>query len=230
MHMYDWIDNFDFLLFDLDGLLVDTERLHFKAYQEMCLKHGCSLPWSFSHYCGVAHLDSKGLREQICKEFPSLQEMSWEELYAEKKAIHLSLLQSGALKLMPGVSGLLNAICKRQMNSCVVTNSSRVLVETIQKALPALKRIPNWVVREDYAKPKPEPDGYLKAIELYGQKLKKIVGFEDSFRGLQALVKAGVNGVLISHEDHPQMTLVDKSVPVFSSFTKIPELFGSSSS
>ena len=42
-----WISNYDLFLFDLDGLLVDTEKLHFEAYKRLCSRFGYELAWDF---------------------------------------------------------------------------------------------------------------------------------------------------------------------------------------
>ncbi|MGD0665742.1 MAG: HAD hydrolase-like protein, partial [Rhabdochlamydiaceae bacterium] len=46
----DWTDKFDLFLFDFDGLLVDTEELHFKAYQMLCQGRGYKLPWDINRF------------------------------------------------------------------------------------------------------------------------------------------------------------------------------------
>ena len=67
-----WIKSFQLFLFDFDGLLVDTEYLHYEAYLEMCSRRGFLLPWNFSRYSQAAHHHPLALRDQIYAEFPGL--------------------------------------------------------------------------------------------------------------------------------------------------------------
>ena len=99
-----WINRYQLFLFDFDGLLVDTERLHLEAYVEMCRARGFELTWNLSQFCRVSHAKALGTREALYAEFPALleSESSWEVLHQEKKEAYERLLRAGRLKLMPG--------------------------------------------------------------------------------------------------------------------------------
>jgi beta-phosphoglucomutase len=203
----DWIHNYQLFLFDFDGLLVNTEKLHFAAYVEMCKGRGFVLDWDFNKYCSIAHSDDTALRKAIYWQFPKLfeQEPDWMVLYAEKKRAYFRLLEEGRLELMPGVEKLLKALEKANIKRCVVTHSLREQVDYIKEKLPLLNTIPVWITREDYTRAKPDPDGYLRAIERLGEPGDMIVGFEDSLRGFKALSGTSAKPVLICRDDHPQM-------------------------
>lgn len=193
-----FLASYDIILFDFDGLLVDTEPLHFIAYKEMCFKNQVDLSWDFTRFCKEAHSSALGIWQAFQKEFPSLlKEKSREVLYQEKKEIYQELLKTADLKLMPGVHALLQALTTSNTLSAVVTNSARSQVEPIRKILSILNVIPLWITREDYSLAKPAPDGYLRAIEQLGRK-ERIIGFEDTLKGIYALQAAGVEPVLVT--------------------------------
>jgi beta-phosphoglucomutase len=126
---------------------------------------------------------------------------------------------------MPGVEDLLNHLQKHHIARCVVTNSFRQQVELIRSKLPLLNTIPHWITREDYKNPKPHPEGYLKAIELYGKKGGKVVGFEDTVRGLEALRQTSALPVLICSEHHPLLAVARQGRGLhFPSFRSIQDL------
>jgi beta-phosphoglucomutase len=221
-----WFNSFQLVLFDFDGLLVNTENLHFGAYVAMCKKRGFDLSWDFDRFLQAAHFESTGLRDAIYAEFPVLysQEPRWEVLYAEKKQAYMNLLASGQLKLMPGVERMLQALENSKTKCCVVTNSPAEQVAFIKCALPALNSIPHWITREHYLKAKPDPESYLTAITKFADPNDRIIGFEDSFRGLKALLGAGAKGVMICHSSHPQFRMFSlNDVPHFQSFEHIPD-------
>jgi len=204
-----WVHQFDCFLFDFDGLLVNTEHLHFLAYRNLCKNHGIELNWDYQRFCQAAHFQAMGVRDALYQEFPALyqKEPSWEVLYAEKKQLYQESLKEGNLQLMPGVETLLKKLAEHDIPRCVATHSPLQQVEAIKQALPLLKTIPLWITREDYQKPKPEPDSYLLALQkcLTGLR-KKAVGFEDALRGLKALQAAQIETrILICSKDHPQM-------------------------
>ncbi len=220
-----WIEKFDLFLFDLDGLLVNTEMLHYEAYRSLCSHYGYQLPWNFSEYLEVAHASSEGLREALYPHLAS-QGGEWSSIYAMKKKIYQESLNKGKLSLMPGVEALLQELAGARLKRCVATHSTKEQVETIKHHLPILKTIPVWITREDYESPKPAPDAYLKAIELLADPGDRIVGFEDSFRGLQALRATLALPVLICDPKHRQLKSEELVGTVhYPSFEKIPSNF-----
>lgn len=195
-----WISDFHLFLFDFDGLLVNTEYLHFLAYKNMCAKRGHELTWDFAKYCSLALYEATAIKEGIYKEFPTLyqEEPNWDTLYQEKKEAYKHLLQYQDDLLMPGVEDLLKALKKANVKRCVVTHSPKEQVDLIRKKHPILETIPFWITRQDYTNPKPDPECYLTAIKKYGQAGEKVIGFEDSPRGFQALQGSNATPVLIS--------------------------------
>lgn len=221
-----WIKEFQLFLFDFDGLLVNTEEIHYLAYIRMCANRGFNLDWSFSRYCSAAHHLAEGLRDQIYEKFPQLliQEPDWNILYAEKKQAFIDLIQEGPVNLMPGVESFLSLLESINAKRCVVTHSARPLIDIIRKKNPVLNTIPNWITREDYSMPKPSPECYLKAIAAYAKDEDKVIGFEDAPRGLNALRMTRALPVLICPSDYPSVNEISKEgVLHFPSFNDLPK-------
>lgn len=219
-----WIRDFQLFLFDFDGLIVDTEGLHYAAYVNMMARRGFKLDWSYAKYSEMAHLNATAIKEGLYAEFPGL-DPNWDVLYAEKKQAYRELILSGNLKLMPGVEPLLKALELANIRRCVVTHSLLEQTLLIRSKLPILNSIPKWITREDYEKPKPAPECYLRAIQLYGRQGDKIIGFEDSLRGLEALKKTPALPVLICPAHHPLLEIATEEGNIlhYETFEKIPK-------
>lgn len=202
-----WVQNFQLFLFDFDGLLVNTEELHYLAYKRMCTGRGINLNWDFDYYCQLAHYSADGLRNELYKQYPVLKEkeIHWDVLYAEKKQAIFSILQEQPIQLMPGVERLLQTLADANIQRCVVTNSPKGLVDIVRSKNPILNTIPHWITRECYTMQKPHPEAYLKAIEMYGKPGDRIIGFEDTPRGLTALLGTSALPVIISVADYPEI-------------------------
>lgn len=215
-----WILEYSPIFFDFDGLLVNTEHLHYQAYQNTLQAHGISFPWSFMEFAAVAHKSSEGLRHMITAHAPALvAKESWEKLYDQKKAAYQQILEQGKLELMPGAEDILAMIQQASIPHAVATNSTRAQTNLIREKIPVLNAIPHWITREDYKNPKPSPDAYLQAISILG-KSERMLGFEDTIRGVQALQGAGITPILICSSDHPQMDdLSCKSLKHFTSMS-----------
>jgi beta-phosphoglucomutase len=191
-----WIFLFQLFLFDFDGLLVNTEHLHYQAY----LNAIPGLQLTFQDFERLAHVSAAAWKEAVLAEKP---ELDWDKTYRQKKACYMELIGSGQVELMEGAEELLYALEKAGIKRCVVTHSPREQIEVLRNAHPALQTIPHWITREDYDKPKPDSECYLKAIAMYGKPRDKIIGFEDSFRGFKALSGTPATAVLIRKGSYP---------------------------
>jgi len=156
-----WIHDFQLFLFDFDGLLVDTEPLHYQAYVNILANRSYTLKLSYAKFCALAHFNSTAWREALYAEIPDL-EPNWEILYLEKKEAYLSLLVSGRVELMPGVEKLLMALQEAKIRRCVVTHSILDHVKLIRARLPVLETLEKWITREDYEKPSRAQNVILK--------------------------------------------------------------------
>lgn len=220
----EWIHSYQLFLFDLDGLLVNTESLHYLAYRYMLQARGFILPWDFNRYCLTAHYHSDKIEKEFLELFPSLYDQgdSWEILYAEKKQEVMSLLRAGKVGLMPGVFELLTSLQEAKIKCCVVTHSPDELVSIMRSQHPVLDAIPLWITRHDYKYPKPDPECYLKAISEYASPSDRVIGFEDSPRGLTALLGTRAEAVIICEVEYPEIPqFVRRGAKHFNSFVDV---------
>jgi beta-phosphoglucomutase len=227
----DWINHYQLFLFDFDGILVNTEELHYKAYMKVCADRGFSLKWDHATYMSYALYSATAVQEGIYRDLPELfaQESNWDMLYREKKKVYADLLHSEGPGLMPGVAELLKALEKAGIARCVVTHSPEEHITKIRKQHPILNTIPLWITREYYSQPKPAPECYQKAIALLKNPGDRIIGFEDSPRGLKALLGTEAKGVLISDlfSSHELQKISADIGKPFSHFPSFTEMFNS---
>lgn len=223
----DWIRNFDLFLFDFDGLLVNTEEMHYRAYQRMMHHRGVSLEWDFNRYCKAAHYEATALRDHIIKEYPDLfkEGVTWETLYQEKQSALLELIQSGKAHLMPGVARLLTELADKNIPRAVVTHSPNKLIELIRSQNPLLDTIPVWITREQYHNPKPDPECYQLAIQRLKKPGDRVIGFEDTPRGLRALKGTEAQPVIICTAGYPELPeFLKEGILHFDSFESISKV------
>ncbi len=220
-----WSSVYELFLFDFDGLLVNTEMLHFQAYQRLCHAHGQDLSWDFDEYCHIAHHHADALRMALFTQYPKLfQDASWVDLYAEKKRHYFAILQEKPIPLMAGVEQLLNLLERENIPRAVVTHSPAEQIILIRNQNPVLNKIPVWFTREFYHNPKPAPDGYIKAIEAMKGHGKKVIGFEDTPRGFQALQGSGADPILVCEKQAPSaQQLIASGVNHYENFHEILE-------
>lgn len=216
--------SFDAFFFDFDGLLADTEPLHYKAYKTLVERRNLSLPWDFKTYCHYAHQKTEVFAEAMFSLFPILkkEQPNWMILREEKQRIYQDLISEETIPLMPGAEKILAFLEKHHKAVYVVTNATEQQVTAIKSHQPLLRHINTWVTRECYERPKPAPDSYLKAIEIHGDPDCKGIAFEDAIKGLEALQATPLMPVLILPENYPKpdLTKLDR-VTVFYSFNEL---------
>ena len=189
------------VIFDLDGLLVNTEILHWRAYKKACQEVGYVMDWDFDSYFQTASTSETGVRDRLAKEHPLLfQTTSWDTLYEKKQKALLDSLSSEPIPLMPGVVEMLERARTNGLLMACVTHSRSRFVDAMKSQHPILSYIKAWYPRESYSRAKPAPDGYLTAVEAEHLLPEEVVGFEDSFRGVMAQLQAGIHSVLISRD------------------------------
>lgn len=225
----DLLKTYQLFLFDFDGLLVNTEEIHYKAYSLMMKNRGVDLTWSFERYCQAAHYDSTTFRKEILEEFPALLKSGgipendpWLVLYHEKQQKMQELLKLGAVQLMPGVSDFLSLLQKDKIPHSVVTHSPDELVKILRQRHPILDKIPYWVTRHDYKNPKPDSECYKLAIKRYKKEGDAVVGFEDTPRGLEALMGTEATPILVTKIPYPEINQFKaQGVTVIESFLEL---------
>lgn len=148
---------YDTFLFDFDGLLVNTESLHYNSYLEMVTMSGFSLNWDFTTYLTYALQSTEILKNAVYNAVPKLFEYQsdWLKLRALKQKIYSEKLALGEIEFMKGADTFIETLHKAGKTICVVTNSPKDQVDIIKKHLPKLNLIEHWVTRELYEKPKP---------------------------------------------------------------------------
>lgn len=225
MNFNDILSQYKLLCFDFDGLLVNTEYFHYLAYQQMLKNHKCNLKWNFATYCLYAHADKYSLRDAITILFPHILDINedWEYFRDEKQVIYEGFLNDNKISLMPGVDTILKMIEKSNVNSCVVTNSPNDHLDIIRKHLPELNVIPRWIGRNEYKNPKPDPDPYLAALDIFAPVAKsEVLAFEDTFKGSQAALAAGIHLLYVCEPNTPHLKEPSmKNIPHVASFLEL---------
>jgi beta-phosphoglucomutase len=203
-----FIQDYQLFLFDFDGLLVNSEELHFKAYQKVCASYGFVLDWTIDRYFQAAHYHSEGLYQALNAQFPQLKEKgpAWDVLYAKKQQAVLELAEKEGVHMMPGAAELLQILNEKNIKRCVVTHSPDWMIKLFRRQNPILDTIPEWITRENYTHPKPHPECYEIAIKRLANKKDAIIGFEDTPRGLQALMKCPLQSILICQAGYPEIS------------------------
>jgi HAD superfamily hydrolase (TIGR01509 family) len=179
-------------LFDMDGLLLDTEVLYVEAMQQAARSLGREMALDFCHsMVGVPSHECNLMIEAYYGEGFSLTE------FREHFSVHRRRLMEGGIPLKPGVVELLDFLADRGLPLAVATSSERRTAERHLSHAGLLDRFTALVTRDDVEHPKPHPDIYLEAARRLGAAPQRCLAFEDSNIGLEAAHAAGAMAFMV---------------------------------
>jgi HAD superfamily hydrolase (TIGR01509 family) len=182
-----------YVLFDHDGVLVDTEYWYYKAGERALSEIGLAL--DRDQYL----LDmSRGVGTWVGAKAAGVDDRTIDRLRGLRNAYYQEYLQTEAIEI-DGVAETL-AELSRYVRMAIVTTSKREDFELIHQG----RHIRQWMefvlVRDDYTRAKPHPEPYLTALERFGATKDETLVVEDSARGLRSAVAAGIDCAVVHNE------------------------------
>ena len=187
---------FKAIIFDFDGLILDTETAEYRSFSDLYRHYGAELPievrgqWigtDASPFDPYAHLEASAgipLDREAARAF---RRARYEELMAGERA-------------RPGVEDYLREGRRLGLGIGLASSSSRDWVLGYLRQLGLEDGFDCIRTRDDVAKVKPDPELYLKALEALGVAPEEAVAFEDSPNGALAAKRAGLKCVIVPNE------------------------------
>jgi beta-phosphoglucomutase len=209
------------IVFDFDGVLVDSEPLHLRAYQEVLEPFGLSLPRE-KYYASYLGYDDPGVFKAVAEDrnWP-LDERRLRALIDEKSRVFDALVAGGEM-LYPGVPECLARLAA-EWPLGIASGAARFEIESMLRS-HRLERFFRFIVASgETPASKPAPDPYRKAAELHGQPPRACVAIEDSRWGIESAKAAGLACIGITHT-YPVSELLEADAIVTSLEELTPEL------
>lgn len=182
------------ILWDNDGVLVDSEHLFYEVNRALLREHGIDLSeddfyrWYLAANCGAWHLlSARGMSDA---RIASLRD--------ERNVRYGRRLVSAGSLSMHGIGEVL-AQCAARVPMGVVTSANRDHFDIIHGKLDLVRHFQFVLTAEDYRDSKPSPEPYLKGLARLGLVAADCIVVEDSPRGLAAAQAAGIACIVLRH-------------------------------
>lgn len=180
------------LIFDFDGLLVDTETPAYESWRTVYREHGVDLPMAlWKEALGTSH-GFNALDHLAARVGPAFDRTG---VYARRQALKQAL--SATQPLLPGVLATLDAADAQGLPCAVASSSGRAWVEGWLRAHQILPRFRCVRTADDVRRTKPDPELFLSAASCLLADPARCLVFEDSPNGILAARAAGMRCVAV---------------------------------
>ena len=182
-----------YILFDNDGVLVETEKWYFEANKKSLALLGLNLEMDFYQNIMV-----KGGSAFELAEIYNIEKDIIEKHRKLRDSFYQEFLQTKDIKI-PKVKDILKNLSKKY-KMAIITTSRRVDFELIHKNRGIVDFMDFVLCVEDYSFAKPHPEPYLKGLLSFNAKSQEAIVVEDSQRGLISAYNANIDCVVVKND------------------------------
>ncbi|EQA3610288.1 HAD family hydrolase [Enterococcus hirae] len=212
--------NYKAVIFDMDGLLFDTEIVYYEASQMVADQMG--FPYDkelYLKYLGVSDEEVWANYHQIFAGFGKNNVQKFINDAYEETIRRFSL---GAVQLKPGVIELLDFLEEHRIPKVVASSNQRHIIELLLEKNQLTNYFETIVSAENVKRAKPDPEIFLLAHEYLGTKKQETLVLEDSKNGILAAASAEIPVIMIPDLLAPSEDLQQKTLAVLSSLHEVP--------
>ncbi len=201
------------VIFDFDGVIADSELLHYKAINQVVVRFGVDIPREkyWEHYLGYTDIDCfKAISDHY--ELGLGDKVLW-NLVDEKFTVFKELISSGTT-IIAGVTDFIKMLVDNEIPVAICSGAVAADIDLMLDG-SELKKIFKFIVSaDDIEKGKPDPEGFTKALQILNRSRQDPIAadqclvIEDSYWGLQAARAAGMKSIAVTNT-YPKEKLQD---------------------
>ena len=177
-------DGIKLVITDLDGTLVDTKNVNYHAYKEAISSYGYNI--DYRYYCdfcnGRHYMD-------FLPQITTNDKAILKEMHSAKKRAYSKYLDKAILNQR--LVDIIISLKSSGYKAALVTTASRQNCEELLQHFSIADLFDSVLTHEDIEKTKPDPEGFLKAMDFFESKPDETIIFEDSDVGLEAAERSG---------------------------------------
>jgi beta-phosphoglucomutase len=189
MEEYNKLLAYDIFIFDFDGIIIDSEKIHNLCWNKVLKKYNVEI--DYYNYCKIFHTnENDGIKKNLEKYYNI---NNFDELCNKKNILYHEYVLNNDMKLIDGIDVFLDFLNKYNKNIIIATNTNKNNVEYVfNKYLNNIK-LTDIFSRELIKNKKPNPEIYNIIYNKYGN--KKYLIFEDSLSGITSVNKSLLNNL-----------------------------------
>lgn len=187
------------VLFDMDGIVLDTERLYTRFWKEAAQSLG--YPMTHEMALGMRSLNHRE-GERRLKEFLG-EEADYDKVRNKRIEIMSAFIEENGVEAKPGMDALLDYLEQKGIQKAIATSSPMDRTEKYLSQVGLWDRFDEIISAQMVETGKPAPDIYIYAAQKLGLSPKECLVLEDSPTGILAAKRAGCIPVMVPDQDGP---------------------------
>jgi HAD superfamily hydrolase (TIGR01509 family) len=214
------MNKLDGVIFDMDGLLFDTELIYYQSTQTVA--DAMNFPYSKELYLDFVGVSDEEVAKNYHKIFHEFGRERVEEFIKRSYNHTIEVFQTGKVPLKEGVIELLDYLDEQNIPRMVASSNVRPAIELLLEGAGIRERFVGIVSAEDVTRAKPDPEIFKKAQKSLGTDPEKTLIFEDSFHGVTAAHAAGIPVIMVPDLLAPTQEIKAKTLEIFDSLLEVP--------
>lgn len=201
------------VIFDMDGVLIDSELIHYEMAKRVMEQYGAALhKEDMLKFLGISN---DVMWAYLVKKYNITENIS--VIIEKQDDITIKYIKESNMKPIPGIKELLLELHEKQILMAIASSSSKNLICTIVNKLGISDYFTAFVSAEDAVKGKPHPDIFIDAARLLNVSPDQCLAIEDTGYGLKAAVEAGMKcvGYFNKNSGNQDLTMADLVVNNF---------------
>lgn len=207
------------IIFDMDGLMFDTEKLYYRANQ--IAADEMDLPFDWAYFTKFVGASEHALFESVAKDFAS--EVKARSFIQRSEEIAMSFMINEEIPKKKGLDSLLSFLKKHEMNMLIGSNSQRKIIELMLDRTELSHYFMDYVGVDEVVNGKPFPDIYLKALQVSGACSSQALVLDDSINGVRAAYQTGIPVMMIPDLEQPDVEAKRMAFDVYSNLSEVQD-------
>lgn len=199
------------VIFDMDGVIFDTERLAHRCWLEVARQKG--IKNMDKVYPSIIGCNRSRAAETLLNYYG--ENFPVENFLQDTRRTFNRYIDTYGVPIKPGVTELLMFLKTNGYMTALASSSDRAIVEKELKSADIYKYFDEIVCGDEITHSKPDPEIFLKAVSALKSQKRESMVIEDSYNGLQAAVSAGVTAVMVPDMLPATEELIGAGVKVF---------------
>ena len=203
-------------IFDMDGLLVDTEQIYLNEFPKILAEQGINI--NLEDMTKIVGQNEKAFVKYFTTLFPDIDlEIAKNKLLdiLKKRA------EDGNMKIKKGAENILRFLKEKEVKIALASSNNRYEINLYLEKTNLLKYFECIISGEDIKESKPNPEIFNKVINYFNVKPSETIILEDSFNGIRAAFSSGANGIMIPDVLEPNIEMKEKAKYIFKDLDEV---------